>query len=405
VTAVLHDYVAVTGLLAVVVAMTYARLQRVPLSPPLLALAVGVLLGPEVLGVLGLSEEQRPHLLAETTRFLLAVSVMGVALRYSINDARRRAGSVLVLLVVIMPVMAGVTAGLAGWLLGLPAAAAWLLGAALSPTDPVLATSVVTGEPAERTLPSRLRQVLSLESGANDGLALPLVLVGLALVKAEGFGAGLARGGYQVGVAIVLGVAIGLAAGKAIGIAERHRQLDAGTRLVFAAVLALATLGCARVISSDGILAVFVAGLAYNAVTTGAETEGQEQIDDAMNRFLVLPIFVVFGVALPWQEWVTLGWPALGFAVAVLLLRRIPAVAALARPLHLAPPGAAYLAWFGPIGVSALFYLVLAEEEGAGIPELWTAGSLVVAISVVAYGVTGAPGRQLYGRWAAARGD
>ncbi len=70
--------------------MTYARLQRLPLSPPLLALAVGVLFGPEVLGVLDLSEEQRPHLLVEATRFLLAVSVMGVALVRPVGRGVRR---------------------------------------------------------------------------------------------------------------------------------------------------------------------------------------------------------------------------------------------------------------------------------------------------------------------------
>lgn len=119
----------------------------------------------------------------------------------------------------------------------------------------------------------------------------------------------------------------------------------------------------------DGILAVFVAGLAFNHGATGPDRADDVSIDEAVNRFLVLPLFVGFGVVLPWSAWSPPGW-------------------------H----GPALLGWFGPIGVSALFYLALEAERLAVDPVVLAAGSLVVAASTVVHGTTSAPGRLLYRR-------
>ena len=264
----------------------------------------------------------------------------------------------------------------------------------MCPTDPVLASSVVTGKPAEEHLPLRMRQVLSAESGANDGLALPLVLLGIALVAGHSLGHAALDGLYQV----VVGIAVGLVAGRAMSYAASRSDVDRGSWLVFTLVLAVAVLGIARVLEADGVLAVFVAGLAYN-YTVGEDQVGpQDTIDEAVNRYLVIPLFLLLGVELPWSEWAVLGWGAVVLPVAVLLLRRPPVLLALARPLGLRLRDAAFLGWFGPIGVSALFYVTLSEEEGVTDPRLWAVVSLVVAASTVAHGVSSAPGRHLYRR-------
>ncbi len=116
---------------------------------------------------------------------LLAVSLMGVGLRYPARRLRGVLAPTAVLVTAGMFGMAALSAGLVWLLLGVPVALAVLIGACITPTDPVLASSVVTGKPAEEHLPVRTRQILSEESGTNDGLALPLVLVGVALVMKE----------------------------------------------------------------------------------------------------------------------------------------------------------------------------------------------------------------------------
>lgn len=392
------------GALGLAVAALSERLRRLPVSEPVLALAAGVLLGPELLGLLDVPPMTEDSTwLHTTTRLLLAVSVMAVALRYPVAAARAQLRPVLLLLAVAMPVMAGVTAGLAAWLLGVGLGAAVLIGAALCPTDPVLASSVVTGGPAEEDLPARDRQILSLESGANDGLALPLVLLALAVAGADSLGAAVAESVWQVAGAVLLGVPAGWLGGRALRAGEEHGSTSPGPRLLFTAVLAFAVLGAAGLVHVDGILAVFVAGLAFNHVATGSDRTDDVPIDEAVNRFLVLPLFVGFGAVLPWSAWTELGWRGPALVVGVLLLRRLPVLWALRRPLGLGRPDAVFLGWFGPIGVSALFYLAMEAERLAVDPVVLAAGSLVVAASTVVHGTTSAPGRVLYRR--AGRGE
>lgn len=387
------------GVLGLAVAALSDRLRRLPVSEPVLALAGGVLMGPQLLGVLDvppLTEDST--WLHTTTRLLLAISVMAVALRYPFADARRRLRPVLLLLAVAMPVMAAVTAGLAAWVLGVGLGTAVLIGAALCPTDPVLASSVVTGGPAEEDLPARDRQILSLESGANDGLALPLVLLALAVAGADSIGAALAESVWQVAGAVLLGVPAGWLGSRALQAGKEHGSVDTGPRLLFTAVLAFAVLGAAGLLHVDGILAVFVAGLAFNYAATGPDRTDDVPIDEAVNRFLVLPLFVGLGAVLPWAAWADLGWRGPALVVGVLLLRRLPVVWSLRRPLALDRPDAAFLGWFGPIGVSAVFYLAMEAERLAVDPVVLAAGSLVVAASTVVHGTTSAPGRALYRR-------
>jgi sodium/hydrogen antiporter len=163
-------------------------------------------------------------------------------------------------------------------------------------------------------------------------------------------------------------------------------------------VLAFAVLGASGLAHVDGILAVFVAGLAFNRAASGADRTEDVPIDEAVNRFLVLPLFVALGVVLPWSAWADLGWRGPALVAGVLLLRRLPVVWLLRRALRLAGPDAVFLGWFGPIGVSALFYLAMEHERLALDPVVLSAGSLVVAASTVVHGVTSAPGRVLYRR-------
>jgi sodium/hydrogen antiporter len=390
---------AVVGALGVLVAALSARIRRLPVSEPLLGLLAGVLLGPAVLGALHLPPVTSDHAtLHEVAELLLAVSVMGVALRYPFADVRRRARPVLLLLVVAMPMMALVTTGLAMGVLGLSAAAALLLGTALSPTDPVLASSVVTGEAAEEDLPERDRQVLSLESGANDGLALPLVLVAVALAGPMTGTAAAVETAWQVLGAVALGALAGALGGRALRLGEEHGATSHGPMLLFTIVLAAAVLGLSGLLHLDGVLAVFAAGLAFNLVSTGRERTSEVEIDEAVNRFAVLPMFVLVGATIPWSAWGELGWAGPALVVAVLLLRRIPILLLLKRPLRLGWADAIYLGWFGPVGVAALFYLTL-EATRIGLPtDVLAAGTMVVVASTVAHGVTAAPGRVVYRR-------
>ncbi|WP_299036981.1 cation:proton antiporter [uncultured Pseudokineococcus sp.] len=394
----LHLVYAVVGVAGVLLALVSSAVRRWPISEPLVALALGVLLGPAALGLVVVGEETRDLLLLEGARLLLAWSVMAAALRFRYAGLRSVLRPVALLLVLAMPA-AVLVGGAAALAMGLPVGLALLLGACLSPTDPVLASSVVSGGPAERDLPARLRQVLTAESGVNDGLGLPFVLVGLAVVLP-----GLTGGAAAVDMArevlgaVVVGAVLGAVTGALARRADDRGTLAGGPRLVLTLLLAVAVLGVARVAGTDGVLAVFVAGVAYNRVVPSSDREPQDSLDEAVNRYAVLPFFLLLGAVLPWADWADLGWGAAVFAVAALLVRRLPALLLLHRPLGMTAREGAFAGWFGPMGVSAVFYLAHSLEEGVADPRLLAAGTLAVAVSVVAFGVTAAPATRRFGR-------
>ncbi|MFY1635548.1 cation:proton antiporter [Solwaraspora sp. WMMB335] len=393
----LHLGYALVGVLAVLLAFWSSTIRRAPVSEPLLALLLGIVAGP-VLGLIDLAHHHAAALMLETSRVLLAISLMAVALRFSATEYRSVVCPVGLLLLVVMVVMAAVSAGLAWLVLGLPLAMAVLLGTCLAPTDPVLASSIVSGGPAERELPARLRRIISGESGANDGLAFVLVVLALSAAAPRPGGGQVVEAVWGVLGAVLVGLAVGHAAGRAVRAAEAREQVDEGSLLIFAVVLGVAALGVARMARTDAVLAVFVTGLAYNRMIGRRPRAAEQGLDDALTRYLVLPLFFLLGLEIPWRQWWEFGWPAAVFAVLVLLLRRLPAVLASRPVLRMPWRDLIFLGWFGPIGVSALFYLTYSYGQGARDSRLWAAGSLVVAVSTLAHGVSAPFGRRWYAR-------
>lgn len=400
----LNIALTVIGGLMVVIGLLSEPLKRSLLSATILALLVGVLLGPSVLGLLDLSEWGKPEaILEQASRLTIAVGLMGVALRLPSGYVLSRWRSLLVLLGPVMLFM-WLSSGLLTYLiLGLPFWVAMLVGAVITPTDPVIASTIVTGEVAERNLPARMRNLLSGESGANDGLAYPLVFLAILMLERPPEEALVHWLTYvvlwEVGAAMVFGALIGYLAGRLLRWAEARDNIGQPSYLAYTLALSLAVLGAAKLLGTDGVLAVFAAGVALNIAVSTKARHDEERIQEAVNRFFVLPIFVLFGLALPWGEWLELGWGGPILVGAVLLLRRLPAVVAL-NPLLVRTRGAGdalFLGWFGPIGVAALFYASLSVRE-AGREEVWIIASLVVFASVLVHGISAAPFTKLYGR-------
>jgi sodium/hydrogen antiporter len=164
-------------------------------------------------------------------------------------------------------------------------------------------------------------------------------------------------------------------------------------------------LGAVNLLHGDGILAVFAAGLAYNRQVGSSIYDDEREVEEGVNRVLLLPLFALFGAVLPWAEWRSLGWaPLAAFAATVLLLRRLPVVLALKRQLGLGWAGTVVYGWFGPMGAAALFFATLALEEHAASGVVWPAVAFVVACSTVVHGVTAAPLRAVYGKVSARTG-
>ena len=391
------------GALGVLVVFTSRLVRHLPISEPLAALGLGVVLGPEVLALADL--DQGTVVLHAVSELGIAIALMAVALRFPWDRVRDHVRPVLFMVTVGMVAMAAIVGGLAWWLLPITTSAAVIIGGALAPTDPVLSSSIVTGEPATDILPERLRLMLSVESGVNDGLALPLVVAGVVLVHGDGFGRFATEGLLSVAIALVVGTLLGGAAGELFRRLDEAHDIEDSAFFVFTLVLPLFVLGAVNLLHGDGILAVFAAGLAYNRQVGSSIYDDEREVEEGVNRVLLLPLFALFGAVLPWAEWRSLGWaPLAAFAATVLLLRRLPVVLALKRQLGLGWAGTVVYGWFGPMGAAALFFATLALEEHAASGVVWPAVAFVVACSTVVHGVTAAPLRAVYGKVSARTG-
>lgn len=400
----LYVMIAVIGALVLVLGLLSSPIHnRSLLSDPLVALLVGVVLGPAGFRVLDPSTWGSLDLIVEeAARLTLAIGLMAIALRlprtYVVHN--RRALGVLVGLV--MPLMWLSSSLLVYLLLPLPLPVALLVGAIVTPTDPVVASSLLTSQSAKEYLPARTRHALSAESGANDGLAVLLVMLPILLITrspdqavAHWLTHTLL---WDVFGAILVGTIVGYGAGWLLQRAEEHELLEEAGFLSYTVALALATVGVVRLIGMDEILAVFVAGVAFDHVVGGRERAQEASIQETVNRFFSIPIFTLLGLVLPIGAWLQLGWSAVVLAGAILLLRRLPAMLALHRwiaPIR-ALPDALFTGWFGPIGISALLYAMVALKH-TGDEAVWTVSSLVICASIVAHGVTATPLIRRYG--------
>ena len=395
------DTVLITiGVALLALGLPSTLIKRVWLSVPLLALTAGVLLGPDVLGVLEPGRLHDEHkVLEEFARITLSVSLVSIGLQFNRDDLRAVWRRCLSLLTVAMIGMWLLTSAGAWLLLDVEPWVALLIGAILTPTDPVVAASLVGGGLAKANLPRWLRRTLQGESGANDGLALVFVLVPAFVLSMPRPDAGTIAGEVlsQVGIALAAGVALGYVAAKVTDLAENHHAASGGFFLISALALALTTLGTVHALGGTGVLASFVAGMTFSLTLGQRFAEELEQMQDALEKLLVVPVFLFFGTLLPWDGWAALGGSGLAFAAWVLVVRRPPAGVAALALTDTPRRGVAFLSWYGPLGVAAIYYTLFAERYGFEEYErIFAACTLAIVASVVVHSLTATPGVRAY---------
>ena len=396
--------VAAIGTLVLGMGLASKRLEQTPVPLTLLALLFGVALGPTGLGLLDVAAlGDRALILEKVARIVLAVGLVSVALRVPKAYVWRNWRTVGVLLGLGMPLMWAASTLVVYAALGLDVWTAALIGAIITPTDPIAAAPIVTGPVAEENLPARVCHAISFESGANDGLSYLFVFLPL-LVLTRPPGEALAHWAtdtlvWGVGVAAALGLGLGLAAGRLLQAAEAREAITDEWRLVYTVALSLLAVGAGRLIGSDEVLVVFAAGAAFVQIVGEEDREEEEHGQEAVNRFFSYPIFALLGAVLPWAGWARLGWGGVALVAGVLVLRRMPALLVL-RPLVPSFRGwrdALFLGWFGPVAIAAAYYASLAEHR-LGEPVVWDAVSLVMVASVVVHGVSAVPLTRLFGQ-------
>ncbi|KAH8680185.1 Sodium/hydrogen exchanger family-domain-containing protein [Ilyonectria robusta] len=254
------------------------------------------------------------------------------------------------------------------------------IGACVTPTDPVLSAVIVKGKFADQNIPKDLQDLIVAESGANDGLGYPFLFFALYLIKYVGSGAtsggaGDAMGlwfaytwGYTIILSILYGAVVGWIAKELLHWAEEHNYVDRESFLVFAIALALFVLGTCGLVGTDDVLACFIAGNTFTWDDWFRLETKDDSLQPTIDMLLNVTIFLWYGAFLPWEDFgsssVISTWRVVVLGLLVLLLRRLPWVFLMHKriPQIVDTKQAIFVGFFGPIGVSAIFYLFITLE-------------------------------------------
>ena len=381
------------------VATVSRRLTGTPVTPAMAFVALGLMLGPLVADKLELSAASATvRGLAEAT---LAVVLFADASRIKLRALEREFAVPLRLLGVGLPLTIVVGAIAAALLFtDLSVAEAVVLAVVLAPTDAALGQAVVT----EPRLPSRVRQGLNVESGLNDGICVPLLLIALAIASSEA-GASEGHGALhviveEIGWGLAGGVAAGLVGAAAVIFGRRRGLVTESWLQVIPVATAALAYGVAVALGGSGFIAAFLAGGVFGALT-GPIADEASYLGEEAAELLGGVTLLIFGAALLGPALQELSWRVALYAVLSLTVARMLPVVIAMLASGARPQTVGFLGWFGPRGLASIVFALIVVEE-ADIPGAQTivlAAYVTIGLSVFAHGVSAAPLADRYARW------
>ena len=396
----MHWQLVSVALILLAFAAVSGRLEGTSITPPMVFTAAGLLSGVEALGLV----EPAPaghevKLLAEAA---LTVVLFAEASRTDLHALSGHVSLPARLLGIGLPLTIA-----AGFLVALPLLGAldWpealLVAVILAPTDAALGQVVVSLP----RIPGLIRRTLSVESGLNDGICVPLFFIVLAVAQAEeeriGWRHAVRFVLEKIGYGVLGGVVAGAAAWAVLMVARRRGAvLPAWLQVVPLAGAALA-FGLAEAIGGSGFIAAFVGGATFGALAAHPGEEASYLIDE-VGVLLGAVTFLVFGSVLLGPALGDVTWSIALYAVLSLTAVRMVPVAIALLGSRSALPTVGFLGWFGPRGLASIIFALILVEEG-GLPHddlILAAAFLTVGLSVLAHGVSAAPLANAYAGWA-----
>lgn len=381
------------------------RLDGTVLTAPLIFVAIGFLIGPGGFGLANLEVgHSATHVIAELTLILVLFTD---AARIDLGSVRRDHNLPTRMLLMGLPLT--IAAGTFIAVLLFPAFSIYeaaLLAALLAPTDAALGQAVITA----KVVPVRIRQAINIESGLNDGIALPVVLLlaALAGTAAEATAASdwVRFGLMQVTLGPIAGIAVGFVGARLLDLAAGRGWVNNAFQGIGILALAIFTYAAAELIGGNGFIAAFVGGIVLGNTLRHPctflfefmETEGQ---------LLMLVTFLIFGAALLPEGLAHANPMIVIYAVLSLTVIRMVPIALSLIGSGVRLPTQLFLGWFGPRGLASILFVLLILEESV-VPhrdELLATTVIAVALSTLLHGITAAPFANTYGRLTARMGE
>jgi NhaP-type Na+/H+ or K+/H+ antiporter len=390
---------AIVALAVLAVAAVSGRIAGTAITPAMLFVGIGLLVGPKVLDELDLaSTSSTVQTLAEAT---LALVLFSDASRINLRQLRRDANVPVRLLAVGLPLTIVLGALAAVPIFGqLSLEEAVIVAVVLAPTDAALGQAVVI----EPRVPTRIRQGLNVESGLNDGICVPLLFIAVAAADVQSDLTGGRDAGTlvleEIGYGVVGGVVAGLIVFAIVRFAGRRDLIEGAWLQVVPAAGAALAYGIAIGLHGSGFIAAFVAGGVFGGLLARDPAEVNrlaEEVGNVLNGVT----FLIFGAVLLGPALGHLSWDLVLYAVLSLTVVRMLPVAIAMLGTRARPVTVAFMGWFGPRGLASIvFALILLEESN--LPHEQTilmAIYLTVGLSVLAHGITASPLASRYGRW------
>jgi len=381
------------------------RIQGSILTGPMLFAAFGFAVGPDGAGLVPLRvSHEGLHLLAEITLILVLFSD---AANLDLRQLRRDHNLPVRMLTIGLPLSIMLGAALAlGLLAGFSIWEALLLAAILAPTDAALGQAVITNP----VVPVRIRQTLNVESGLNDGIAFPFVLVFATVATMADAGQQVSDwilfAIKQMGLGPLAGIAVGFVGAKLVAFCHRADWMSETAEGIVALALAFAAYQAAELIGGNGFISAFAAGLSFGN-TLGRHCKFLFEFADAEGLLLILLTFMAFGSAMIPMALPDFNLVYLLYAVLTLTVIRMLPVSVALLGTGVSPVTSAFLGWFGPRGLASVLY-VLVVLEGAEMPhkhEIFVICTLTIMLSILLHGFTAVPAARWYGRQSKAMGE
>jgi NhaP-type Na+/H+ or K+/H+ antiporter len=351
------------------------------------AVLYGTIFGPHVLKVItprhwGMDGE----ILQEVTRVIVGIQCFAVGIELPKHYFRRHWKSVLYFLGPVMTFSWAITAFFAYFIFQTSVPTALIIGACLSPTDPVLAASVLSKSRFSERVPARLKHLLSAESACNDGVSFPFLYIGLVSLNYPSPGEAIKEWFlitilWQCVVGTTLGLIIGNCANRLLRFSDQRGYIGQPSFVVFYLLLAILCIGVGSTLGSDDFLVAFGAGVGFGHDGWFAKKTKELPFPSIIDMMLNSSMFVFFGSIIPWRKFLPRDvtpncgpWQLILFLILVLLFRRIPIVLAMKRfiPDIRTYREALFCGHFGPMGVGALFLAMEVRgelESGNGVPS------------------------------------
>lgn len=392
--------IAILGALFLAYALISGRLEGTVVTAPLVFAAFGFAAGAGGLGFVNIDVEHSAiHIIAELTLILVLFTD---AARIDLNRVRKDHNLPARMLLIGLPL--AIVAGTAVAVMVFPAFSIWeaaLLAALLAPTDAALGQSVVSA----KAVPLRIRQSINIESGLNDGIALPAVLLFAALAGAthgsNEAGDWLRFGAMQVTLGPLAGAIVGYAGARLLDTAAERGWATTAFQGIGILALALLAYVLAEIVGGNGFLSAFIAGAVFGNFLRHPCTFLFEFMESE-GQLLMLITFLVFGAALLPEGLAHIDVTIVLYAVLSLTAIRMIPIAISLFGSGVRVPTYLFLGWFGPRGLASILFVLLILEEMA-IPhrqEILAITVITVAFSIVVHGITAAPFSRAYGRLA-----